>query len=63
MAINRRTFLSTASLSGSALALLPGSSFGQTPAPAPSRAKTLRVLAQAALKVLDPVWTTASITL
>ena len=63
MAINRRTFLSTASLSGSALALLPGSSFGQTPAPAPSRAKTLRVLAQAALKVLDPVWTTAAITL
>lgn len=58
MAMNRREFISSTSLAGLALAL-PASSFGQ----ASARKGTLRVMAQAALKVLDPIWTSAAITL
>jgi peptide/nickel transport system substrate-binding protein len=58
MGITRRSFISTATLAGLGMGL-PALSQAQQA----NRKGTLRVMAQAALKVLDPVWTTAAITL
>lgn len=58
MNMTRRRFVSAASLAGFA-ATFPTGAFAK----AQARGTTLRVMAQAALKVLDPVWTSAAITL
>lgn len=55
---SRRKFVQTASLAGLAAAF-PVRGFAQNIA----RSKILRVMPQADLKILDPVWTTAAITL
>jgi peptide/nickel transport system substrate-binding protein len=55
--LTRRDFGKTAAGAALAAAVLPGAARAETP-----DKKTLRFIAQADLRVLDPIWTTAYIT-